>query len=78
MRARIVSSRKDKLLEVICISLLCLLALPPPSLAQNPSVETLRAKANEKERSSISGPDARVALELPLLAVLPGGPVQTR
>jgi hypothetical protein len=58
MRALIVSSRKDKLLELVCSSLLCLLVLPPPTWAQNPSVEALQGKANEKERSTSSGPDA--------------------
>lgn len=55
MRTRIVYTGKGTLLELICISILCLLVLPPPTLAQNPSVETLQAKA--KERSNISAAD---------------------
>jgi len=55
MPTRIVYIGKGTLLELIRISLLCLLVLPPPTLAQNPSVETLQAKA--KERSNISRPD---------------------
>lgn len=55
MPTRIVYTGKGTLLELISISLFCLLVLPPPSLAQNPSVETLQDKA--KERSNISRPD---------------------
>lgn len=55
MRTRIVYTGKVTLLELICISLLCLLLPPRPSLAQNPPGETPQAKA--KERSNISRPD---------------------
>lgn len=58
MRIRIVYTNKGPLLELICISLFCLLVLPPASLAQNPPDEKLQAKANEKERSNISRPDS--------------------
>jgi hypothetical protein len=55
MPTRIVYTGKGTLLELICISLLCLLVLPLPSLAQNPPVATVHAKA--KERSNISQAD---------------------
>jgi len=55
MLTRIVYTGKVTLLELICISLLCLLLPPRPSLAQNPPGETPQVKA--KERSNISRPD---------------------
>jgi len=50
-------------------------AIGEGDLGRRELLEAIRALATPV---SISGPDARVALELPLLAVLPGGPVQTR
>jgi hypothetical protein len=58
MRARdIAKTGKGKVLELTVISLLCLLVLPPPTLAQNPTDKTLQAKANERARGSISAAD---------------------
>jgi hypothetical protein len=69
MPTRIVYIGKRILRELIGISLLCLLSLPPSTLAQNPSVETLQVK--DKERSNISRPnpveDERRALAISLV-----------
>ncbi len=43
------------MLELICISLLCLLVPSSPTLAQNPSVETTQAK--QKEQNTINQPN---------------------
>ena len=57
MHAHIAKTSKDTVLELTFISLLCLLVLPPPTLAQNPASQTLQAKVNERERRKISGAD---------------------
>lgn len=48
---------EGKVLKLTFISLLCLLVLPPPILAQNPAGKTLQAKANERARRNISEAD---------------------